>query len=236
MRTFILLLLCINVLAAKEIKLNLTITDSNGKELADAKCIAQFNKPDSKKSEIITQSSDSHGEISFVINSREDLYLEVYKDNYYSSRIYDLSTQQDLKQIIKLREKVNPIALYVKYHSGNQSEGLKFPKMDQWYEYDLKMGDWVQPQGKGVTANFKMRLHCEQQSLAHSYLEIETIEELAGFFITNDLNEYSELRLPNRAPEGDYVKSITIPADEWENYRGIFLRTRVETDKEKKFS
>jgi uncharacterized GH25 family protein len=72
MRTFILLLLCINVLAAKEIKLELKITDSNGKELADAKCTVQFNKVDSKKTEVVTQSSDNQGKVSFVINSRED--------------------------------------------------------------------------------------------------------------------------------------------------------------------
>jgi hypothetical protein len=140
------------------------------------------------------------------------LYLEVNKDNYYSSRIYDLSTQQDLKKIIKLQEKINPTALYVRYHSGNSSESLKFPKMDQWYNYDFKAGDWVQPYGKGITTDLKMRLHCEPESLAHSYLEIETIEELSGVFLTCDLNDYSELRLPHCAPEGDYTKSIKISA------------------------
>ena len=234
MRTFILFSVYVNILAAKEIKLDLTILDPKEKALAEAKCTVQFNKVDSKKTEIITQSSDSSGKVSFTINTNEDLYVEVNKEGYYTTRIYDLPTSQNLSQLVKLQEKINPTALYVRHHSGNLSESLKFPKTDQWYNYDLKIGDWVKPHGKGVTADLKMKLHCEEKSLAHSYLEIETLEDESGVFITHDLNEYSELKLPNLAPTENYIKGIKIPGDEWEINRGIFLRTRVETDKEGK--
>jgi hypothetical protein len=97
MKSFIYFLLTISLLSAKEINLDLTITDQSGKNLNGAECTIQFNQTDSKKFEVLKGTSDKMGNFSTRLNTYENLYVEVNKVGYYKSRLYDISSQQDLK-------------------------------------------------------------------------------------------------------------------------------------------
>ena len=234
MRTIAYFLLGLNLLAAKEIRVELQVADQTGNPVPAAQCIVQFNKADSGKVEVVTGQTNADGAFKATANTLESLYVEVNKSGYYQARLYDISGSQDLNQVIKLPRKINPTALYVRHHTGNQSEGLKFPKNNQWYSYDLKVGDWVQPQGKGIVADVKMRLHCDKESLAQTYLELEAIDTSAGFHSVDEIISYSELKLPHQAPESNYAKTLVINGADWENYRGLFYRSRVQLDKDSK--
>lgn len=234
MKNLLSILFGLNLLSAKEIRVDLQVADQTGNPVPVAQCIVQFNKADSGKVEVVTGQTNADGVFKATANTLESLYVEVNKSGYYQARLYDISGNQDLKQVIKLPRKINPTALYVRHHTGNSSESLKFPKNDQWYEYDLKVGDWVQPQGKGIVADVKMRLHCDKESLAQTYLELEAIDASAGFHLTDEIISYSELKLHHQAPESSYAKTLVINAGDWENYRGIFYRSRVQLDKDGK--
>jgi len=212
----------------------LQVTDQTGSPVPAAQCIVQFNKADSGKVEVVNGQTNADGAFKATANTLESLYVEVNKSGHYQARLYDISGSQDLKQLIKLPQRINPTALYVRHHTGNPSEGLKFPKNDQWYEYDLKVGDWVQPHGKGIVADIKMRLHCDKESLAQTYLELEAVDASAGFHSVAEVISYSELKLPHQATESNYAKTLVINGADWENYRGIFYRSRVQLDKDGK--
>ena len=234
MKTLAYFLLGLNLLAAKEIRVELQVADQTGSPLPAAQCIVQFNKAESGKAEVITGATNADGKFITPVNTYESLYIEVSKPGHYQARLYDISGSQDLKQLIKLPPRINPVALHVRHHTGNSTESLVFPKNDQWYEYDLKVGDWVQPKGKGIVADVKMRLHCDKESLAQTYLELEAVDASAGFHVTDEIISYSELKLPHQAPESNYSKTLVINGADWENYRGIFYRSRVQLDKDGK--
>ncbi len=234
MRNLLSIFFVLNLLTAKEISLALNIVDQTQYPIPQAQCILQFNRADSGKTEVVTGSTDTDGNFTAKVNTLESLYIEVSKPGYYQARLYDIPGNQDIRQILKLPAKINPTALYVRHHSGNTSEGLKFSKTSQWFEYDLKAGDWVQPKGKGIVADVKMRLHCDAKSLSNTYLELEAIEASAGFYVVDEIISYSELKLPHAAPEVNYVKTLVINGADWENYRGIFYRSRVQLDKDGK--
>ena len=234
MKTFAYILMGMNLLSAKEIRVDLQVTDQTGNPVPTAQCIVQFNKAESGKVEVVTGQTNADGTLRTTVNTLESLYIEVSKPGHYQARLYDIEGNQDQKHIIQLPYKLNPIGLYVRHHTGNQDEGLKFPKNDQWFEYDLKVGDWVQPQGKGIVADVKMRLHCDKESVAQTYLELESIDASAGFHVIDEIISYSELKLPHQAPESNYAKTLVINGADWENYRGIFLRSRVLLNKDGK--
>ena len=236
MRNLLSIFFVLNLLTAKEISLALNIVDQTQHPIPQAQYILQFNRADSGKTEVVTGSTDTDGNFTAKVNTLESLYIEVSKPGYYQARLYDIPGNQDIRQILKLPAKINPTALYVRHHSGNTSEGLKFPKTSQWFEYDLKAGDWVQPKGKGIVADVKMRLNCDAKSLSNTYLELEAIEASAGFHVVDEIISYSELKLPHAAPEGNYVKTLVINGADWENYRGIFIRSRVQLDKDSKIT
>jgi len=231
MKNFLIFLSGFNFLLAKEINLELNVVDETGQPVSSAHCVLQFKKIGSDKIEVINSDTSSKGDLKATANTLESLYIEVNKSGYYQARLYDIPSNQDFKQTVKLSSKINPIALYVRHHTGNQSEGLKFPSVDEWYEYDLKVGDWIQPMGKGITPDFKMRLHCEEKSLSHTYLELEAVDTSAGFQPASEIILYSELKLPHHAPQSNYTKRIVINGADWENYQGVFLRSRVQVDK-----
>ena len=236
MRNLLSIFFVLNLLTAKEISLALNIVDQTQHPIPQAQCVLQFNRADSGKTEVVTGSTDTDGNFTAKVNTLESLYIEVSKPGYYQARLYDIPGNQDIRQILKLPAKINPTALYVRHHSGNISEGLKFPKTSQWFEYDLKAGDWVQPKGKGIVADVKMRLNCDAKSLSNTYLELEAIEASAGFHIVDEIISYSELKLPHQASESNYVKTLVINGADWENFRGIFIRSRVQLDKDSKIT
>lgn len=234
MRNLLIIILGVNLLTAKEINVSLTIVDHTGKNLPDAQCIIQFNQTKTGKSELIKGTTNIDGIFSTKVNTLENLYVEVTKTDYYQSRVYDIPGNENFAKSISLIPKLNPNSLYVKYYSGNSTEGLKFPGVDQWYNYDLKIGDWTQPNGRGVTSDLKMRLHCDEKSLTDTTLELEANEDGSGFYSVDEIISYSELKLPHQAPENNYVKRIIIRGSDWESYRGLFLKSRVQLDKEGK--
>ena len=234
MKTLAYILMGMNLLSAKEIHIDLQVADQIGNPVSAAQCIIQFNKAESGKVDVVTGQTNADGVFKATANTLESLYIEVNKSGHYQARLYDIAGNQDLKQTIQLPFKLNPIGLYVRHHTGNQDEGLRFPKNDQWFEYDLKVGDWIQPHGKGIVADIKMRLHCDKESLAQTYLELEAIDASAGFYVVDEIISYSELKLPHQAPENNYSKTLVINGADWENYRGIFLRSRVLLNKDGK--
>lgn len=236
MKTLAYILLGLNLLAAKEIRVELQVADQTGNSVPTAQCVVQFNKAETGKAEVITGATNADGVFKATANTLESLYIEVSKPGHYQARLYDISGSQDLKQLIKLPQRIKPVALYVRHHTGNSTESLVFPKNNQWFEYDLKAGDWVQPKGKGIIADVKMRLHCDAKSLSNTYLELEAIEASAGFHVVDEIISYSELKLPHQAPESNYVKTLVINGADWENYRGIFIRSRVQLDKDSKIT
>lgn len=236
MRTLAYILMGMNLLSAKEISVDLQVADQMGNPVPAAQCIIQFNKADSGKVEVVTVKTNADGVFKATANTLESLYIEVSKPGHYQARLYDIPGNEDIRQILKLPAKINPTALYVRHHSGNTSEDLKFPKTNQWFEYDLKVGDWVQPMGRGIIADFKMRLHCDAKSLSNTYLELEAIDASAGFHVVDEIISYSELKLPHQAPESNYGKTLVINGADWENYRGIFILSRVQLDKDSKIT
>lgn len=125
MKNLLFILLGVNLLTAKEIEVSLSVMDHTEKTIPDAQCVIQYNRADSGKVELIKGPTNTSGTFSAKLNTLESLYIEVNKPDYYQSRLYDISGSQNLAQTVKLIPKLHPIPLYVRHHSGNNSESLK---------------------------------------------------------------------------------------------------------------
>jgi hypothetical protein len=167
---------------------------------------------------IITKITDSEGSSSARERTGPSIGVRVSKDGYYpSSEGY----RYPMKQLesrpekwtpyapeiqIVLKPVLNPIPLYVKRVE------TKIPADDVALGFDLQVGDWVTPHGKGIKSDL----------LFHSSRDITSPEDFDAtltlsfpndgdgiILLETPSRDVSELRMPYHAPDSGYKPSHT---------------------------
>lgn len=129
-------------------KATLKVVDETGQPISGASIRVYYGTNE------IAGLSDANG--MFIASHRdasEELVYQAGKPEYYPCRIsYHLGRNPKAgkwnpQQIIVLKKIINPIPMYAKYVEGGP------PVFNQPVGYDLMVGDWVAPHGKGKTGD-----------------------------------------------------------------------------------
>jgi len=113
-----------------------------------------------------------------------------------------------------LRKIEKPVPMYAK-----RVRGANVPDVGKPYGYDLEVGDWVAPYGRGKTSDFIITL-TNRQYMSRSVFDVEATitfsNPLDGIQETHLPKEYatSEFKWPRQAPEMDYQSSFAAHAHE----------------------
>lgn len=144
--------------------------------------------------------------------------IVVKKKGYYSisRHIFDFTGEVDGRWqpwnpelTFMLAKKRNPVVLQQKY-----VHGVDIPVKSQPVGYDLVVGDWVAPVGKGLVSDFVLLVHATitNGNSTTNRLDLMFSNPSDGLIRTNIhwRNDYT-LRLPPLAPETGYI-------NKWELY------------------
>lgn len=142
---------------------------------------------------------------------------------------------------VVLKRLVNPIPMYAK------RVNLAMPVFGKPIGFDLGVGDWVVPQGKGISTDIIFTATLEQRSeLDFDYnLTVSFPNELDGIqtFAAEPANRGSVLRSPRVAPENGYEKQVVRTRTRRPGHaeqanddpkRAYFFRTRTVVDEKGK--
>jgi hypothetical protein len=195
-------------------QLTVRVTDDEGKPVADAiVAVLGFNRERKGK-------TDRDGRFTATLrNGMSGVDIVAEKKGYYSiSRyIYEFAGGYTKDQWqpwnpelnLLLARKRNPAVLQQKY-----VHGVDIPFKDQPAGYDLLIGDWVAPAGKGQVSDFILLAHTTitNGSSTTDRLALTFSNPADGLIRTNIhwRNDYT-LRLPPMAPETGY-------SNKWELY------------------
>ena len=190
--------------------------------------------------------TNADGMFSASDNTSPNVVVTVTKPGYYESNESVFSeagvAHQGILTIV-LKKIKNPVPMYAK--KVNSVWGIsKIPVFNQDVGYDLEVGDWVAPHGKGKTADFVFNVVAENKDPKKDRKCVYNIK------FSNDkdgIQEYnankgnqSVYRWPYEAPEDGYVKKIEkydiVSSDRREknikndNEMNYIYRVRTKTD------
>lgn len=108
-----------------------------------------------------------------------------------------------------LKPKLNPVPMYAK-----QNRDLRLPENDKPIGYDLMVGDWVAPYGKGLTSDFIFNLQRKFTDVNQAFdaaLAIKFSNDGDGVFLAIARSCSDDmLRLPRTAPETGYESQVVL--------------------------
>lgn len=144
-------LFTLNKGCADTIKVSIQVVDQDGLPVVDAK----VDSGSKKKINTNTQ-----GNALVELNKYSSgIRFAAKKEGYYSSETHEyFPMSKDIKQSktikVELKKIKKPTAMYAKDMMSYSSRGVRIPIMDKEVGYDLIIGDWVTPHGKGEIDDF----------------------------------------------------------------------------------
>jgi hypothetical protein len=173
------------------------------------------------------------------------LAFQVGKAGYYSTtKGYEFSTFGDNdpqkwnpSETLMLKKVGKPIAMYAK------SVNLGMPVFDKPAGFDLMIGDWVAPYGKGVNTDIIFTAHLDQRTESDADYKLTVSFPKAGDgiqeFTVPDTEKGSGLRSPHEAPTDSYQsqwvqtrnrKPGQAETGNFDSGRNYFFRVRTKID------
>lgn len=181
--------------------------------------------------------TDANGEFSLTHTARSeyaDISFEARKDGCYSiwqqvnlQSPYD-PTKWNMEKTLVLKKIGKPIAMYAKKYAL----GLKLPEYNKQIGFDLMIGDWVSPYGKGINSDvFFTENHVDEKSGYTFTISFPKQGDGIQEFTLPDREIGSGLRSPHEAPVDGYQPKHeqTQMPDPNRNY---FFRVRTVKDHE----
>ena len=146
---------------------NLTVKDECNVPVPEAYATAGFWYRNNATSD--DAYTDSEGKVSLSNRAKTDARVRITKEGYYTTQIHQsyfsapsqpFSFWERRKWVpvprdVVLKTKVNPIPMYLKRYRG------KIPHLNQPVGFDLKVVDWVHPDGKGEVADVYITVETE---------------------------------------------------------------------------
>jgi len=182
----------------------------------------------------------SHSRVSYGATAPDGYYRSFGGEFFFKSAQLGTWQPENKKFQVVLNRKVNPIAMYAK--KGPK----KPPVLGKNIGYDLQLGDWVSPYGKGKISDvvFNMNYNSIAPNEFTSILTVDFPNESDGmiaFEAPIEKEQKSQLRSGYQAPEKGYLKSLT---HNWvrthgkpdvntrKRTRNYYIRVRTKLDKD----
>lgn len=216
--------------------------------------------------------TDANGHVDLVLRALSGVGVYAEKNGYYDSMVYPgcgtpvdkllrfdpfiddgidrtgtyesppMKKRVELKASIVMREKKNPTPLYAR------RVDLDIPARDVWLGYDLVIGDWLPPYGRGESKDLQFRSSPMEWDPAGPKTGDSGVLEVnfgvgAGFLRVDEKNGWlavSKLKMPHEAPMEGYLQeplkieaSSNVSNSEVKNAKGYFFRCRAQFDGDK---
>ena len=217
-------------------KVSFKITDESGQPIQGAEATVFYDRMAMPDNSIdpgkIIGLTDANG--AFIASHHDRTYglrFRVQKDGYYSTDI-----EEDFHRVFspeKLNRNLNlvlkkigkPIGMYAKYIIS-----IEFPTFNKPIGYDLMIGDWVAPYGKGISSDFLFTENHPDAKSGYTFtISFPKPGDGIQEFKTPDEEKGSGLRSPHEASVDGYqpkYEQVQMP-DPNKNY---FFRVRTVLD------
>jgi hypothetical protein len=215
-----------------EWKVTLRVVDESGQPVAKAKAEVEYIKPGTSGTALrLDGLTDTNGQFSATERSWGRLYLHVSKTGFHSANsLYDIGASATVRYepwnptITLLLKKIGqPIAMYAK------AVRTHVPDLDKAVGYDLMVGDWVGPFGKGINADINFTGHFDKHDDGASDFTLTVSFPNAGDgiqeFSIPESEKSSELRSPHEAPADGYQP-------QWVQYDNRKPNTKIKTNRD----
>jgi hypothetical protein len=182
-----------------------------------------------------------------VEESLAEVGFQADKPGYYSISVdrtlgpdYD-PAKWTFTQTMVLKKAVKPIAMYAKFNTP----GLKVPEYGKPIAYDLEIGDWVGPYGKGINKDIIFQKDYTDKGTEGYYSKVTVSfpKDGDGIQVYNvpETEKGSGLRSPHEAPLNAYQPEVTRESSalkgqpskfEYDPTRIYFFRVRTALDQQ----
>ena len=141
--------------------------------------------------------TDTNGFFRYEDRVYQEIGYGVYKKGYYDSRgeawwPKKLFEVPETNLVVELKRIIEPVPLLYR------NIWKPFPRLDKAVPFDLEVGDWVFPDGKGKVADFWV-------SGTNHWISDDEFDYYAQLAITNTLDGFISLDVPQ--PTGHMLKS-----------------------------
>lgn len=199
----------------KKMDLLVTVIDDKGKSVSNALVRGYFDDP---------RDPDFCGE-TYKIRTSENgivvikghgysltegmVFCKGYYDTDYKFYFKDLPEIKEgdhaglRKMDLILKKRRHPIPMYVK------RVRINIPEEQQDFGFDMRVGDWVKPHGRGKTADIYFRHFMERTDIFHITNTINVVikDNMCGIQkLDND--QYSQFKTFHLAPEKGYLREL----------------------------
>ncbi len=178
---------------------NLVVTEEDGSPIENAKVSIGFIASLPSKTKELIGNTNAKGAYSATEYAQLSTLVRIEKEGYYQSEIRGLNRKKDHDLKFVLYKKIKPIALYAKRLKA-------FPTIkEKDIGYDLEIGDWVGPNGRGVHKDVIFNLRYKKKDYwtfdFHLVVKFPNPEDGIAQF---ENNLYSKLKGPHKAPQSGY--------------------------------
>jgi hypothetical protein len=224
-----------------EWNVTLKVVDEDGQPIGDAKAeVGYFSKSQPASIDGLTDTNGIFKASHFAYSGL--LGFVGQKSGYYTTRKgYELGFEYDSykwnpTQTIVLKKIGKPISMYAR------KVQIEIPETDKPIGFDLMVGDWVAPYGKGISSDFIFQAQRRWVSRNDFDATVNVIFPHRGDGlapVSIPLNQGSELRMPATAPSDGYIVKLSrnlshTPENGWKKDeakdQNYYLRVRTAID------
>jgi hypothetical protein len=153
-------------------RVELEVVDDRGQPVVRAATEVAFATYSGTGERVVKGSTDSSGKFLTRGSSNHSIYIKISNEGHYPARMDRLPVDQDHILTVVLPRVINPRPLY--YLRRTSDNFPRVPSFDTWYEFDMKMCDWVAPYGTGEIGDFQVRI---SRKFTKFYTSERNIEE-----------------------------------------------------------
>jgi len=184
------------------------VTGLDGQPVSNALVQIGFEQSDDSRIQGVRAEgvTDSDGRFATAQRSTGSVGGMVSKDGYYATICSAKIVGDSVVIPLILKERKNPIPMYAK------DVDITMPSTNAWHGFDLAMGDWVVPNGRGVTNDFLLKVVGSQTSRLeyNCFLYLAFSNQMDGVVpITVDAGCGRKLPSNNEAPTNGYENART---------------------------
>lgn len=225
---------CANGSTVAKVNLILTVVDDEGRPVGDVKVNGSGYIPGRPDSTVVNTTTDASGVLKLTIRTAVDVGFSFKKDGYYESRMHNYIYSgpepkivngywqpNPLKETVVLKRIKNPVPMYVK------GVDAKVPVLGEPVGYDLMVGDWVAPYGKGTVADFIMNVTGEYRGPfdREIHMTVTFLNEKDG------IQSFKSLPFHNGSPLGStFWSSYEAPLEGYESVYDYESITTLEAE------
>lgn len=210
--------------------IELKVVDSKNAPVEDANVKVAFANYSGVGESIVRDLTDERGEVRVHGSADHSIAVRISKPGHHPANIDQLRASEGHSLEVILPRVISPRPLV--YYKITP----KIPKFDEWYEFDMELGDWLTPYGIGekpdliirLSRNF-MKLNVLERDMAKirdryphytddDYKRIWGIWDMAleirfpldqgGIVKSKQFYKYNELSLPHEAPSSSYEQEL----------------------------